>query len=100
MSLDATMMIFTLVYVLRLEDDCYYVGITTNLNLRYCQHVTGRGGSKWTRLHKPIEIVSVVVGDNTRENEITRELMRTHGWENVRGGPYCRVEMKQPGFLR
>ena len=61
--LDSTLQIFSLVYVLELEDGYFYCGVTTNLNLRYCQHFTGRGGAKWTRLHKPIRIHSVEVGD-------------------------------------
>ena len=87
-------------YVLELEGGNYYCGITTNLNLRYCQHFTGRGGAKFTRLHKPIRIMSVEVGDSSIERERTKELMRKYGWENVRGGSYCKLDLKKPGFLR
>ena len=92
--------IFSLVYVLELENDKYYVGVTTNLNLRYCQHVTGRGGAKWTRLHKPLRILSVEVGDRKVEREKTLEMMREHGWQNVRGGGWSQVNLKKPQPLR
>jgi predicted GIY-YIG superfamily endonuclease len=45
--------LFTYVtYVLKLEEDKWYVGLTTNLNQRLTQHFTG-DGAKWTQLFKP-----------------------------------------------
>jgi predicted GIY-YIG superfamily endonuclease len=81
-----------LIYVLELEQNKIYVGITYNLNLRYAQHLTGRG-AKWTRLYKPQRILEVIVDDVSlkKENEITQKYMETFGKDNVRGGSYCRV---------
>ena len=81
-----------LIYVLELEQNKIYVGITYNLNLRYAQHLSGRG-AKWTRLHKPQRILEVVVDDVSlnKENEVTKKYMETFGKDNVRGGSYCRV---------
>ena len=37
-------------YMLPLEDGCYYVGTTVNINKRYNQHAAGTGAA-WTKLH-------------------------------------------------
>ena len=41
-------------YVLELEDECYYVGIAYDIKHRFESHMSG-GGSKWTKLHKPLQ---------------------------------------------
>jgi DNA primase len=40
------------VYVLRLEDDCFYIGFSRNLDRRIKEHFSGNG-SVWTKKHKP-----------------------------------------------
>jgi predicted GIY-YIG superfamily endonuclease len=79
--------VFPVVYVLELEDNCYYVGITMNLNQRLAQHWTG-SGAKWTRLHKPISVLYVTYQGN--EQEITDKMIFQHGREVVRGGNHTR----------
>jgi predicted GIY-YIG superfamily endonuclease len=81
-------------YILRCEDDTWYVGITFNLNIRFAQHWSGVG-AKWTRLHKPVEVVEVIY-PATNENEKTLELMNKYGWERVRGGSWTKIEMNRP----
>ena len=80
-------LVYPVVYVLKLEDECYYVGITMNLNQRLAQHWTGQG-AKWTRLHKPTEVLRVVYqGD---EQLITDEMITLYGREKVRGGNHTK----------
>jgi len=80
-----------MVYVLKLEEEKYYVGITYNLNQRYAQHIAGTG-AKWTRLYKPIEIIKVIVGvTKETENAVTKEYKELYGDDNVRGGAWCKV---------
>ena len=43
--------------------------------------------------HKPLQVISVMEGDESRENEITLQMMDTFGWRNVRGGRWCQVEL-------
>lgn len=83
-----------LVYVLELEGGNFYCGRSTSLNIRLAQHWTG-GGSKWTRLHKPIKIIKVCMGGEAMERKVTLEMMREKGWQCVRGGPWCRVKLKR-----
>jgi predicted GIY-YIG superfamily endonuclease len=83
----------SLVYVLELEDDCYYVGYSENLNRRVYQHFNDEG-SKWTKLHKPVKLLSVMVGGKNEETAEALRLMEIHGKDNVRGGAYTRTELK------
>ncbi|BAO44657.1 GIY-YIG nuclease family protein [Thiolapillus brandeum] len=44
------------VYIIRCNDDSLYTGITTNLERRFDQHLTGKG-AKYFNGRKPLEIV-------------------------------------------
>lgn len=86
------LLVYPTIYVLNLEDDCYYVGITMDLNKRLSQHWSGKG-AKWTMLHKPVSVEKIIfpVLDSKMENEITLEYMNKFGKEKVKGGSYCKV---------
>jgi predicted GIY-YIG superfamily endonuclease len=89
--MDDGLTIYSCVYVLKCEDDCYYVGITRNLNMRMAQHWTGEG-AKWTRLHKPISVVEVIYPATMEsENATTQRYMELYGKEFVRGGAWCKI---------
>jgi len=79
-----------IVYVLELEDNCWYVGITHNLNLRFAQHMAG-DGARWTKEHKPIRIFDVYSEDASLqlENEVTLAFIKEYGGDKVRGGSWC-----------
>jgi predicted GIY-YIG superfamily endonuclease len=82
------------VYVLECEDDKYYVGSTSNRKQRYRQHFAKRGGSTWTRLHKPIRVIDEYKRIPSRylmgmEAQKTAEYMMKYGVNNVRGAGYC-----------
>ncbi len=83
------------VYVLELEGGNWYVGWSADLHTRIASHFLG-AGSKWTQLHRPISVHSVRPGDTMLETCVTVALMCKHGWERVRGGSYCNVEMTKP----
>lgn len=77
------------VYTLKLEGDNYYVGYTERpVMQRFEEHVKGIGAI-WTKMHKPIEIISYVPGNMHDENEISWNLIQKYGIERVRGGKYC-----------
>ena len=44
------------VYILECEDGSFYTGSTNNLEKRFLDHKSGRGGA-YTRSHKPVKIV-------------------------------------------
>lgn len=89
------------IYGLKLQNNKYYIGKTTNFDNRYNQHLSSKG-SDWTTIHKPIEILFVreIGTDNMLKNDInyhklenlyTEAHMLKYGWKNVRGGEYCKV---------
>ena len=83
------------VYVLECEDDKYYVGSTRNRKQRYRQHFEDpKGGSKWTKLHKPIKVIAEYkrIPDKYlmgMESQKTAEFMIKYGVNNVRGASFC-----------
>ncbi len=82
------------VYVLRLEEGKYYVGITSQTpEKRMQEHINHQHGAYWTMKYKPLEIIEMrKLGELTREeaeaieNIRTRQLMKEFGINNVRGG--------------
>ena len=84
-------------YVLELEDDCYYVGIASDVKHRFESHMCG-GGSSWTKLHKPLQrdepMLVLEMGEgvsnpfnliNVDETTVTYHLMCEKGFDKVRG---------------
>lgn len=45
------------VYILACADGTYYTGITNDLEKRLAAHNTGRGGAKYTRPRRPVQLV-------------------------------------------
>ena len=81
------------VYVLKLEHNKWYVGYSAEIEVRIASHFIGNG-SLWTKKYKPLEVVSVKPGDTLLENLTTIALMAKHGYEDVRGGKWCKVELQ------
>ena len=79
-------------YVLALEDGCFYVGSTQNPKRRFRQHRDGQAAS-WTRLHRPIQLLECYAAGTSEQSVCERletakavELMQLHGIKKVRGG--------------
>lgn len=82
------------VYVLRLENGKFYVGASEDIHRRLSNH-----SAAWTQEHQPIEVEDVFpahTGLKDLEREVTLMYMREHGWENVRGAGWTRVNMSNP----
>lgn len=84
------------VYVLKLENDKYYVGRTTKpVTERFNEHLSGQG-SAWTALHKPIRIIeNIEYADDFDEDKYTKKYMSLYGINNVRGASYVSVELSE-----
>ena len=80
------------VYVLELEDECYYVGFSTDPSTRIAEHFLGRG-ALWTKLHPPKRVLSVTPGGRELEDPTTILTMLQYGWRRTRGGSWCSPEM-------
>ena len=86
----------TYIYVLKLQNDKFYVGKTTNRKQRMDNHFNGNG-AKWTQLHKPKKIIEMIKEKDTKdEYNKTIEYMIKYGWRNVRGAGYCQQDLKKP----
>jgi predicted GIY-YIG superfamily endonuclease len=83
------------IYVLRCEQDKYYVGKTRrDLMSRILEHLSQRG-SAWTSRYAPLEAVHVrPISGNFDEDTVTKEFMSLFGIENVRGGTYCNIDLQ------
>lgn len=96
-------------YVLRLQDGKFYVGITSKTpEIRMQEHLEGKRAAYWTAKHKPIEIIhkeDLGITDKAtaekRENRMVRALMKQRGLNNVRGGDLRDVEpyIKRFGYI-
>jgi predicted GIY-YIG superfamily endonuclease len=85
-------------YLLELENNNLYVGITRNVIQRFEQHRSGTG-SQWTSRHKPLRILRYVDTGLTSESEAARiedaltvQIMELFGRHCVRGGQYCMLD--------
>lgn len=82
------------VYVLGLQDDCFYVGFTQNFKERIKEHFLGIGTS-WTTLHPPLT-VRETFNDKclSYENYLTEKYIDRYGYERVRGGDHLYFHRK------
>lgn len=88
-------------YVLALEDDRYYVGLSSDVSKRMEQHFSSFG-AEWTKRYRPIRLIhSINTGTQdgrhaeVMEDEATIVLMMKYGIEKVRGGHFSQVDIAQ-----
>ena len=87
-------------YILQLENDNWYIGITFRGIERLYEHLCGLG-AKWTKLHKPLTIHKIeyigsdITSASSWEKETTLSYMEEKGYKKVRGYTWCHLDMKQ-----
>ena len=95
-------------YVLKLECECWYVGISQTPMKRALEHLNGNGAA-WTRKHRPLKplkdnIVITDIGNLTvsnaelKEDMVTEGMQKKFGLNKVRGGYtiQCQNMRKRP----
>ena len=83
------------IYVLKLKDNKYYIGKTSNPSFRLENHFN-QNGSAWTKKYKPIKLYELKPDcDDDDEDKYTIQYMRKYGKDNVRGGSFCRVKLSK-----
>ena len=87
------------VYVLELNNGKYYVGHAVDVYRRLRNHKSN-GGSIWTKEHGVKAVLQVTDGNHDDENSITIEIMNKFGWENVRGGKWCKDLKSEPNDVK
>jgi putative endonuclease len=69
-------------YILRCSDDTYYVGSTTNLELRVWQHNSDDQGAVYTRKRRPVVLVWAAEFDSIVEAFAFEK--RVQGWSRIK----------------
>ena len=83
------------IYVLKLQKDKYYIGKTDDPKFRLETHFNATG-SVWTKKYKPIQIHQLIPDQTDYdEQRITQEYMEKYGIDNVRGGPWCKIDISK-----
>lgn len=81
------------IYILQLELNKFYIGKTNNPDIRLDSHFNV-GGSKWTKLYKPIKVCEIIPDcDSYDEDKYTLKYIEKEGIDNVRGGSFSQVEL-------
>jgi cellular nucleic acid-binding protein len=87
------------IYILKLEQNKYYVGKTTNPEIRIEEHFNG-SGSEWTKLYKPVNVVQIIENcDDEDEDKYTIKYMRKFGINQVRGGIFSKKILSHDEIL-
>lgn len=77
------------IYILKLQNDKYYVGKSSNPLERIRCHFIGKG-AVWTHLYPPKSVDQMIeVKGSFDEDYFVKEYMKKYGINNVRGGSYC-----------
>lgn len=87
-------------FVLKLKDDNYFIGRTNNLKLAILNELNGLG-SEWTKIHKPIELLSITKVE-TNDRDKIRKLhnshvimyMKKYGFQKIRGGDFYNADQR------
>ena len=81
------------IYVLKCQQNKYYVGKTNNPNVRLESHGTTEG-SAWTKKYKPIKVMELIKNcDDYDEDKYTKIYMDKYGIDNVRGGSFVSMKL-------
>jgi len=83
------------IYVIKCQEDKYYVGKTNNIRERLKEHKYNQG-SEWTKKYRPINIEEIYYTQNGyAEDDLTITVMKKYGIKNVRGGCFCKLILSQ-----
>ena len=83
------------IYVLKCQNNKYYVGKTENPDYRLESHFS-EGGSAWTKKYQPLQLYQLIPDQTDHdEQRVTQEYMEKYGIQNVRGGPWCKIDISE-----
>jgi len=82
------------IYILKLEQDKYYVGRTSNILNRINKHIQNEG-AVWTKKYKMLSIYTIIDNcDIYDEDKYVIKMMNEYGIENVRGGSFTTIKLE------
>lgn len=83
------------VYILKLQEEKYYIGKTNNPKFRLESHFN-YSGSEWTKKYNPIQVIKIIPNcDDFDEDKYTKQYMSLKGINNVRGGSYTKIKLDE-----
>jgi hypothetical protein len=83
----------TNIYILELENNKYYIGKSTDVEVKYKFHLNGTA-TYWTNINKPISIIRTINDISPFElDKYVKEYMVKYGIANVRGGSYYQLKL-------
>jgi hypothetical protein len=89
----------TVLYILELEDNKFYVGKTKNIIKNPINYFT-KNSNPWTQEYKPIKLINTInKPDKSDEEKQIYLLMNQYGINNVRGGYYDSIELSYSDTL-
>jgi hypothetical protein len=81
------------IYILQLENNKYYIGKTTQPEIRLEKHFNSNG-SAWTKKYKPVKVIELIHDCcDFDEDKFTLKYMQKYGINNVRGGTFCEIKL-------
>ena len=87
-------------FVLKLQGENFYVGRTKNIKLAILNEFNSLG-SEWTKIHRPIELFSLIDISNHETNKIRNlhnslviNYMKKFGFQKIRGGDFFNVDTR------
>lgn len=82
------------IYILKLNQEKYYIGISTNITKRLSQHQLGVDSAKWVKRWQYKSILDIIDQKVLfHEDILTKEFMYKYGIMNVRGGSYSNCNL-------
>lgn len=80
------------IYILQLENDCWYVGHAEDFKERLKQHTNKKQKATWIQ-RNPFIAVTIILQNlpKSEESLVTLDLMCLYGVDKVRGGAYTSV---------
>lgn len=93
-------------YVLELDNNRYYIGMTTDIVRRYNEHMSGKG-CWFTAMYKPIRILELQ-STGTKitseaallESKLAAKYVIKYGIDNVRGGAFIKKKVNSRHLAR
>ncbi|MFW6225801.1 MAG: CHC2 zinc finger domain-containing protein [bacterium] len=87
------------VYILKLEEDKFFIGYNVNMDSAIDNHFDGQG-CEWTKKYKPVKLVSKYKTRNIEEcKKETISYIKKFGWDNVRGYRWKKDNIRKPKIL-
>jgi predicted GIY-YIG superfamily endonuclease len=80
------------IYILELENGCYFIGKSKSENLEKVikQHQEGNS-TEWTKINKPKKLLEITIGTSIDEDRITKEYMYKYGIDKVRSTTISKI---------